>query len=280
MAQLTSRHLKKTVNAQDGTVDAFVKRKERDIRRLFASYVLRVESLLSKAKTDQADLIALGEALNLADQMSTLIADAGLEDLVDDFLDDFEPLTRQALQYFKNLPGFNKKDPLGGIDETHLDAWMAFSERLVRRRVDQSLVAPLQESFLQAAFGQLPRKLIVQNIVQRGTQLRQDQVVVAVESSFRDYQREVTVLKAQDLLGDNPIYQYSGPNDSIISDQCLFMLEHDPHGVPGMLYQDEITVDLHEKLRDNPLIHGGHPRCRHKWMPVTKEYALDQGFEP
>lgn len=276
---LSKSKIKKAVNTQDASVDAFVKRRERDVKRLFQSFVIKIESLINKASTDKADLIDLREALKLANDFADIAADAGLDEMVDDFLDDFEPLTDQALKYFKDVPGFKRKDPLGGVDETHLDAWKNFSERLVRRSVDAALVGPLQQSFLQSAFGQVPRKQIVEDIVLRGTNLRRDQVVVTVDQSFRDYQREVTVLKAQDLLGENPIYQYSGPLDDITSDQCEFMLLHDPHGVPGMLYQDEITVDLHPKLRDNPLIHGGHPRCRHKWMPVTLEYAVSVGFE-
>lgn len=57
------------------------------------------------------------------------------------------------------------------------------------------------------------------------------------------------------------------------------MLEYDKHGAPGFYYLDEITTDLHEDLVYPPLINGGHPNCRHKFYPVTLDYAKSKGFE-
>ncbi len=281
MTTLTKTSIRRAVTRQDDKVNKLLKAYSRDVQGMFDGFLVRVENLLQKQKLSKTDLIDIREAITLADQMASLISDAGLSSLVEDFLDEFEPLTEDALRYFKGFKGFNTEDPLGGVDETHLDAWAKFSERNLRRSTDRHLIAPIQQSFLQSAFGGLPRSTIVRDIIQKGTTLRPDQVVVVVESSFRDYQREVTTLKAQELLGDNPIFQYTGPpsSDPTISEQCAFMIDYAPHGVPGMLYQDEITIDLHPKLRDNPLIHGGHPRCRHKWMPISLEYAIQEGFE-
>lgn len=278
MATLNKTSVRRAVSKAEAKIATALVKRRRDIDLMFSGFLSRAENLIRRARRGEGDMIALREAIEIADQMAALAEEAGLRSLVENFLDEFEPLTDEALRYFKSFKGFKTEDPLGGVDETHLDAWVRFSERRLRRSVDQQLLAPIQESFLQAAFGALPRQQIVETIIQRGTTLRPDQVVVAVDSSFRDYQREVTVLKAQELLGDDPIYLYTGPLDDITSEQCEFMLTYSPHGVPGMLYQSEITVDLHPKLRDNPLIHGGHPRCRHKWMPVTEEFATEQGF--
>lgn len=269
---------KQTVIIRDKRVEKLLRRYNRDVARMFDSYITKVQNLILSQKVNERGLIELREALNLGNRMADLIADAGLEDVVENFLDEFEPLTEEALEYFKQFKGFKSKDPLGDVDETHLDAWVLQSEKRLRGQVDASLVAPIQQSFLQAAFGQLPRDAIVEDIFKRGTTLTPAQVVTAVDSSFRDYQRQVTVLKGQELLGENPIYIYVGPDDEITSEQCKFMLGLNRHGVPGMLYQDEITTDLHEKLRDNPLIAGGHPRCRHQWMPITPEEAEARGF--
>ena len=269
---------KRAVITRDKRVEKLLRRYNRDVARMFDSYITKVQNLLLTQKVNERGLIELREALNLGNRMADLIADAGLEDVVENFLDEFEPLTEEALEYFKQFKGFKSKDPLGDVDETHLDAWVLQSEKRLRSQVDASLVAPIQQSFLQAAFGQLPRDAIVEDIFKRGTTLTPAQVVTAVDSSFRDYQRQVTVLKGQELLGENPIYIYVGPDDEITSEQCKFMLGLNRHGVPGMLYQDEITTDLHEKLRDNPLIAGGHPRCRHQWMPITHEEAEARGF--
>lgn len=270
---------KQTVTIRDKRVEKLLRRYNRDVVRMFDSYITKVQNLILSQKANERGMIELREALNLGNRMADLIGDAGLEDVVENFLDEFEPLTEEALEYFKEFKGFKRKDPLGDVDETHLDAWVLQSEKRLRGQVDASLVAPIQQSFLQAAFGQLPRDAIVEDIFKRGTTLTPAQVVTAVDSSFRDYQRQVTVLKGQELLGENPIYIYVGPDDEITSPQCQAMLRVNRHGAAGMLYQDEITTELHENLRDNPLIHGGHPRCRHQWMPISQDEAIARGFE-
>ena len=98
-----------------------------------------------------------------------------------------------------------------------------------------------------------------------------------VEDAFAGYQRTVQA-EVADNLGME-IFIYIGPADQITSEQCTAMFNVNLHGVPGMLYKNEITVNLHPKLRRDPLIGGGHPRCRHHWSPITTDYAVELGFE-
>ena len=116
----------------------------------------------------------------------------------------------------------------------------------------------------------------IANITQLETTLTPRQVTTLVTDSFGQYQRAVTAQKA-DTLGLE-IYWFTGPLDRITSEQCRFLLTINRHGVPGMLYKDEISADLHPELQGDPLIMGGHWNCRHKYMPVTADFAQEQGF--
>lgn len=254
---------------------AAVKRMEKEIQKLYDGYFLRVTKFLaSKEFATKTEIINLESTQRALTQLSQILVEAGYEDTIASLQDEFEGLTKSTLKYFNT---FGPGDPLPGIDLESLQVYATFVEKEFTLAIDRNLKAPIQSALLQVNLGNQTRESVVETILGLSDKTTPAQAELIVDDGFSQYQRAVIVQKAENL--DMEIYQYLGPDDSITSEQCEFMLDVDRHGVPGMLYKDEITTDLHPKLVYNPLVAGGHPRCRHHWSPVTEAYAVSQGFE-
>lgn len=246
----------------------------KEIQKLFDSYFLRVTRFLSgvdSTLTQTMDLQAATQAMN---ELRNILVKAGYEDVISSYEDQFEHLTKSALKYFEL---FGVDDVKAGIDVEALQAWAHFTETEFAQKLQDSLVAPIQSALLQSAVGNVDRNSLVQTVLQLSNVASTAQAEVLVDDAFAQYQRAVVTQKAANL--DMQIFVYLGPEDKITSPQCEAMLHANKHGVDGMLYADEITVDLHPNLRENPLIAGGHPRCRHHWSPVSESYAESLGFQ-
>jgi hypothetical protein len=267
-AKLVS-HAKDSAKAQQEAVEAF----EKELQQLYDQYFLRVARFISKKDKSATDAINMNDATKVINDLSKILSDSGYEDVIADYLDRFPAVTKQALEYFE---AFGVKPSLAGIDEEGLHALINFGRNELTSHIESALVGPVQSHLLQAAVGNVDRSELVNTILEMDPSTRNANVLV--DDIYAQYQRAVTVQKAQVL--DMKIYQYLGPDDAITSEQCDAMLHINKHGVEGMLYEDEITVGLHKNLTRNPLIGGGHPRCRHQWSPVTEDYAVSLGFVP
>jgi hypothetical protein len=258
------------------TADAATARMEREIQRLFKSYnaqvkaLIRNPSILSKSQT-----FDLAVAQRVINDLSRILVDAGRDDVVGAYLDEFPDLHDQARSYFKQ---FGDLPDLGGASEESLAAYVEFTTGKFVQSLDAKLIGPLEQGLFQATFGNMPRETVVETIVSLADNLTETQAITLVDDSFRQFQRGVTNLTAEELGME--VFWYQGPDDEITSDQCQHILTDDPHGVEGMYYRDEISIDMHEKLRADPFVAGGHPNCRHKFYPVTLDFAKEQGFRP
>ncbi len=261
---------------QDAELKKAQDRFRKRIRSLMSNFRAQFEKAARKdAELSKTNQIKLASAVKIAGQMEDLLTRAGMDDLVSDYVDAFEPLMKSSLRYLEKV---GVDSALSGVSERALKAYVDFTENSLRKEVDSRLVAPLERGIFESVFGGRSRKSVIDELVARGSNLRTDQIETLVSDSFTRYQRAVTVEGARD--SGLEVFVYVGPNDEITSPQCEFLLTIDTHGMPGALYKDEITKDLHPALRSSPLIDGGHPNCRHKYMPITLEFAISQGFEP
>lgn len=261
---------------QDKNLTAAQKRFAKQLDKLYRDYTARFEALIRRPQNfDAQDRMNLARGQRIIEQLNALLSDAGMDDLVADYTDHFGTLTKDALKYFALV---DESVTLSGVDRTTLTGFIRFSETTLRTIVDARLVQPLAEGIFQATLGGLSRDAIVSDLVARSDSLSIAQAQVVVGDSFAQYQRTVTAEKA-DSLGLE-VYLYQGPDDEITSEQCSFMLNYDEHGLEGAFFKDEISADLHENLRANPLIAGGHPRCRHRWAPIPLDAAIEMGFKP
>jgi hypothetical protein len=177
--------------------------------------------------------------------------------------------------------GLDKADALAVIDHAVGQLGAA---------IELKLIPPVQSAILQANLaGQNRDQLIeaIENIREAATPA---QAVQQADLTYAQWQRAVVAAKADELGMD--LFRFVGPDDGITSKQCHAMLHLHPHGAPGVLFRDEITVADIERLaaqegrhiaglmRYDPMTTGGHPGCRHHYSPVTPEYAAEYGFRP
>jgi hypothetical protein len=253
-----------------------LKKFEKELQALYDRYFIRVARLISNpAGSSKTDAINLIDASKTIAELSQVLIDSGFEDVIGAYVDEFPTLTRRALGYYE---AFGVKPSLAGIDEESLHAIVSFGETELTSHINAALVSPVQSHLFQAAVGNVARAELVATILETSNIASTARAEVLVDDIYAQFQRSVTVQKA-DVL-NMEVFQYLGPDDAITSDQCETMLHINRHGIEGFLYKDEITIDLDPNLTRNPLIGGGHPRCRHQWSPVTEDYAVSLGFVP
>jgi hypothetical protein len=262
--------------AQDGNMSLARRRFNRQIRTMLKNYRAQVEALLRRPKTfDAGDRLKIAAAQRIADQLTTVLGESGMNDLVADYKDEFPALTKSSLKYFSAL---DESPSLAGVDKDRLKAYVRFTTGNLTESLNKRYVYPVQEAIFQTTFGTQSIPDAIDNVMSRFDNMSPANAETLVIDNLIKYERAVTVEKARAV--DLNIYIYTGPDDEITSEQCQFLLGINDHGLEGALYEDEISADLHEKLTDNPLIAGGHINCRHKYMPVTLDFAVSMGFEP
>lgn len=255
---------------------AVQRRFERRIRTFLGNYGARIEAMMRRPNISKAEMFDITVATKIANDLKRIMIDAGSDDLIAEFVDEFGPATKSALQYFARVSG--AKADLAGVDKESLQSLISFTEGTLRETVDRRYLFPVQEAVFQAAMGSINMPTAIDSIMSRAEELSEAQVTTLITDSFVQYQRTVTVQKG-DALGLE-VFIYTGPDDDVTSDQCRALLGYDEHGLEGGFYKDEITADLHPALKGNPLIAGGHVNCRHRFMPVTEDFAVEMGFEP
>ena len=269
------RELVAKVHATEEAQARAVAKIERELKKLYEDYFARVQALVSSDKElRKSDAMSLQSATKVIGQLEGILIDAGFGDVVRDYGQQFEPLAAKALEYYEP---FGLDSSLAGLSRESLTAYVEFSQSELAASISARLVAPIQSALLQANFGSMTRDQVIDQVLALQPSMTPNNATVLVDDAFSQFQRTVVNQRADAL--DLQIYLYIGPDDAITSDQCQAMLHINRHGVPGMLYRDEIDTSLHPKLRRNPLVGGGHPRCRHHWSPVSDSYAESQGFE-
>jgi hypothetical protein len=250
-----------------------------EFSRLYSSYFDRVRSMIaSNQALSKTDALTLQNAKSMMGDLQQILTDSGLSSVVRRYGEQFPDLADVAASYYEP---FGLDDSLAGVPKNFLVAWVDFSSNELVNTLDSTLLPPVRSALLQVNAGNMTRDDLISQITTLEPSVTTNDATVFVDDTFSQFQRSVVVQKGESVGLE--IYQYLGPDDSITSPQCEAMLHVDKHGAQGILYKDEITPALHpnlEKYGRNPLIGGGHPRCRHQWSPITLDYAKGKGFKP
>lgn len=247
----------------------------RELEALYRRYKREVTAAMKAGIPYDGKAIRLAEVSKVLDDLDRALLEAGLDDLRIANTKLFKATTASALKYFIDA-GADLSKVSTSIDV--FDAYIRHTNINLTKMLDIQLVEPIRTQLFQSTFGGISRSAVVDNISSLLPNLSTTKIEQAADWAFESFQRQVTV-ETGDRLGLE-IYEFLGPMDALTSPQCEAMLDYNEHGAPGFYYIDEITTDLHEDLVYPPLINGGHPNCRHKFYPVTLEYAQSKGFEP
>lgn len=252
-------------------------------------FIVKVDSLLNAAFADANKLPSFEEAMEIGNQLSDALLDAGFDSLAEKMGDDMEHFRELAVEHYSK--SFGIAETFGGIDVTDLDAFVAFQKDNLLNLADARLVSPVRDAIIQSTIGGQSEESALADIknvfaqsvnkgepylTRAGVEFTDAQIETLVSDGYRRHYRQTKSLKANDLgLG---IIQYLGPVDAVTSEQCEFLMTTALHGAPGFYLVEEFTADLHPKLKEPPLLAGGHFNCRHSVDYVTYEYAVEFGW--
>jgi len=268
------RQILREIEREGGDIDRIQARLKRELARLRTQLEKELRNFLSdKRNVSKGDRLSLATAVKTVRELDRMLIDAGFPEFLDSRTEAFGELTRSSLKYFKNLGQAYK---LSDVSLDAFDAYIRLTEATLVTEIQARLLSPIKTALFQSSFGSLSRDEALSYVSTIADNIPLSRVEQTLDWAFESFQRAVTAETA-DRLGLE-IFQYVGPDDALTSPQCQAMLSVNTHGAEGMLFRDEITTDLHEDLVYDPLINGGHPNCRHKWVPVSTEYAESQGF--
>ena len=274
--QQLSRELKDSIDTLERNAD----RIEREFRQVLKSYFRDVQSA-SRAliRADYASVVELQLELD------AMLQDSGYEDLIESYIEVMAELEEEGTRYFQLFGVRPRLDP---ENAEALDLMLEYHERNLRELTDQRIVKPLRNAVLLANIsersGRDGQELIRAEIdryritTRSGEEFTDAQIDTLMRDGMVQYTRTVNNQVAESV--GFRIYQYVGPFDNVTRDACRKMLTVNRHGVPGMLYVEEIIALKSElNLPFDPLVGGGGWNCRHEWIAVSDEYAEAQGFQ-
>lgn len=245
----------------------------RNLSKLYRDYVLRLKDFIAHPdRFSESERMDMAAAQRVVEQLTPMLVDAGLEDTISVYLDQFPPLTREALKYFRK---YGDVANLAGVDRGALEGFISYGENTLRQQIERRFVAPVQDAIFQAAFGRADFAATVDHISSLAADMPRHQLETMVSDSYQQYLRTVTTEKAESLEMD--VYVYVGPLDGKTSEQCEALLTGNDYGVPGLYLREDINASMVEGLTGDPLIAGGHPNCRHEFVPLTREEARRRG---
>ena len=255
-----------------------VQREFKEVLRRFTNDVRRAAGELSRA-----DFASVAE-YELA--IVTFFEEAGGEELIENYLDTMLALEDEATGYYRL---FGIQPRLNTEAAEMLNFLIEYHETNLRELVDDRLVRPLRNTILLAnTSNQTPdelRNTIRQEIdryeirTASGTEFTDNQVETIIREGIVQYNRQVNEQVAEEVGFE--IYQYFGPQDGKTRNECQVMGTSAPHGVPGMFYRDEVEAFTSQLNLPFPALTGaGGYNCRHRWVAVSQEYAIEQGFIP
>ena len=210
-------------------------------------------------------------------QVNEVLENAGLDSVLRKHLENFPVLTDSALSLFTE---FNNPQALNwvGVSQDNLTAVVgAYRDNLVRE-LDQKLVAPMQSAVLSQTFLVDRTDDAVEAVLSTMDNISVRQAQRLVDDQYNQYSRAVK-LETANRLGLN-VFVYVGPLDKATSPQCREILTGASKGAPAGYYKrEDINTGMASGLSYDPFLYGGHPGCRHQFVPLSDEEAEELGIK-
>lgn len=288
LKRLNKRELQQTIEDHEAFAESASAQAVDKFRAFLGDYVKGVKSVLADTASKTSAKIDLAEQQQVVDSMRELLTESGYDAVVNEFESSLSEVGQDALKYFAEY--YDKTPTFGGASKEFLDALASDLLDELDYQVDSQLVRPLENAVRNSVLSLETRaeqvaditKVINEGSVLRrdGKQFTQANIETLVSDAPRRFGQQVRNEQATELALD--VFIYTGPLDAVTSEQCIFLLTEAKHGAQGFWYRDEISADMHPKLRENPLVARGHYNCRHTWMPTTEDAAkeIDPAFIP
>lgn len=227
------------------------------LRRLLDSYLPKVLDF---------DGIELDEAASVIGGLQTGLIEAGLGDLVDDLRESYneELQTLNAM-----LSPFTTKKIFSTADKEIVETLIDYNGEKIK-----NLVAPYIDDVGSTAlrYAITGEKPDIDAILEKAGDTLEYQVETEVNTLLSGFSRTVSAKKAAEFeLG---LFLYYGPDDKITRDFCEELLNESP---PIYTLEEIEAMDNDQGL--DVLTNCGGYNCRHQWIPITEEKALELGYK-
>lgn len=302
---LTKEKLRQAIDDADQAIEEATLETIAALRKFLKRYIRNFKAaLIDLELADDSEIFALVEQERLVRTITALLAESGYSEVIEEFERGLNSVGGEAIAFYERYSV--AATPFLGLSTESLEALaQPFLDEL-DFQLDRLLVRPLEAAVRNSFLTLKTRQEIVRDIAgviaQQGIVTQADkaftilQIETLVTESDRRFMELVRLKQAEQLGLDVVIY--SGPLDSVTSEQCKFLLGQPyragaskklptqkpdiEHGAPGFWYKDEIRAGMHPDLVENPLVARGHYNCRHQWLPVDEAAAkrLDPRFEP
>jgi hypothetical protein len=250
--------IKKAIKAQDKLRDKNVQLFTTRLRALLDKYIPKVLDF---------EGIELDEAASVIGGLQQGLKDAGLNKILKDFREAYG----DELSLINSIlsPTTTKKI-LSTADKEVIESLIDFDSKKVTR-----LIAPYVDDigasvYRYAVAGETPD---VEAILAKTGDVLESQVATEIDTLLSGFSRTVTAKKAQEFELD--LFLYYGANDKITRDFCQETLEERD---PPIYTIDEIKqMDNGQGL--DVLTYGGGYNCRHQWIPISEQRAIELGYK-
>ena len=268
MADITKSKISGSAKRTSQAIDVSSEKLQRQVDELFNNFFKRYSNLISTQK--DIDLI---KAARINEEARVLVKDAGLDEVLEAYLEEFPKLQRKSLKYFSEI-GLDTE--LNEINLANLSSFVNSSVKGLEAVIDRRLLLPLEEGLLNGVVGNLEDSQIVTDLINIQESLSTREIDNFFGDTYNTFSQVVSNAKATEL--GMSLFKYSGPYDAVTSAPCRALLTGAPYGVPGLYLKSDIHNGMVGGITSpNVFANGAHYNCRHEWIPVTLEYAESLG---
>jgi hypothetical protein len=131
----------------------------------------------------------------------------------------------------------------------------------------QTKLESIKTNIILGGISKAPRQDIFSEIINGLEQEKLNSQRMKQKEVVQNAQRIAIIKSAR--KGANQFYFYKGPRDNRNSPQCRHILDTNKYGKSGVYQKKDISINMHPNLKRDPFYYGGHPNCRHLFVPIS-----------
>lgn len=265
--KITSSYILGAYQRNDTAINRAIEAVQVKIDKLYKDFFAQFVGLINSQ--EEIDLVL---AARVNEEARVLLQEAGLNDVLQAYLDEYPKLQEKAMQYFVNIGS----DPNFTIE--HLAELNFFADKAVRDLgsiIERKFLDPFADAIVEGIITKSSSKDIINNLINVQENYSSNEIDLFLDSTNSRFVQLINNAKAEEL--GLSIFSYQGPRDSKNRPACKFLLDNSDIGVPGLWTRESIKVGMHPDLFLDPFVFKGGYRCRHAWTSITLEYAESLG---
>jgi len=195
--------------------------------------------------------------------LENLLLDSGFEDLIDSFEEAFGEEIEVIAENFEALTGRT----VLSVNDFELIESIASNEFERIALIQQEFGVDIKAELIRSKMvGRPPNVSNLEDLQERVG----NKIATEYNTAIASFCRTVTITKAVDEFGNNPEFQYIGPDDNKTREFCQDVLDGailgDSRQPPAFKLNEILQMDNGQGL--DVFSSGGGYNCRHEWVPT------------